>query len=68
MAESQRRIAVVSELSRAQNRQPADIIIEPPSSGYMRVHISLSDLPSTATLTLDIVPSSSEVGSVRVSR
>jgi hypothetical protein len=57
----------VAELTRAPLKHPADIVIEPPRTGYMRIHISLSGLPSSAvTFTLDIIPTSSEVGSVKL--
>ena len=67
MASSPVRIAAVTELTRAPLKRPADVSIEPPRSGYIRVHLSLTGLPSSAVaLTVDIVPSNSEVGCVRV--
>ena len=61
------RIAAMAEISRAPLRSPADVTIEPPHDGHLRVHLSLTDLPSNAvTLALDIVPTRTEVGSVRV--
>ena len=66
MASAPVRIAAVTELTRAPRKHPADIVIEPPRAGYMRVHLSLTDLPANAiTLTVDVVPSNSEVGSVK---
>ncbi len=69
MAESPVRIAAVTEITRAPLKLPADITIEPPKSGYMRVHLSLTGLPASAVaFTIDITPTNSEVGSVRVNR
>jgi hypothetical protein len=67
MASSTVRIAAMAELTRAPLKQPADMVIEPPRIGHMRIHISLTELPSNAvTLTVDIVPTNSEVGCVKV--
>ena len=61
------RIAAMAEITRAPHKHPADITIEPPHDGHLRVHLSLTDLPSNAvTLALDILPTRTEVGSVRV--
>lgn len=69
MASSPTRIAAMAELTRAPLKQPAAITIEPPGAGYMRIHLSLAELTSNAvTLSLDILPTRSEVGSVRVNR
>jgi len=67
MASAPVRIAAVTELTRAPLKHAADIVIEPPRTGWMRVHISLSGLPAGAvTLALDVVPTRSEVGHVSV--
>ena len=68
MASSPVRIAAVAELTRSPLQPPARIVVEPPHSGCLRLHLSLTELPANAfTFTVDIVPSNSEVGDVRVS-
>lgn len=67
MASSPAHIAAAAELSHAPLRHPAEIVVEPPRTGHMRIHISLTELQSQAvTLALDIVPTRSEVGSVKI--
>ena len=57
----------MAELTRTPHKHPAAIVIEPPRTGYMRIHLSMTELPANAvTLSVDIVPSNSEVGSVKV--
>jgi len=67
MASSSVRIAAVTELTRAPHKHLAAVTIEPPRTGYMRIHVSLTGLRSAAaTLALDIIPTRSEVGNVKV--
>ncbi len=67
MADSPFHVTAMAQLSRAQLRDAADITIEPPKYGYMRLHISLSELPANAaTLTIDIAPTKWEVGRVQL--
>ncbi len=69
MAKSPCRIAAMAELSRSPLNQPADITVEPPSSGYMRIRLSLSGLtPPGATVAIDITPTRSEAGHVSINQ